>query len=226
MQPIARAVPADHQIRDDRIALRLDDGADAFEAHLVPGDGKGLARSERPLRVHGPRLARRDGEGHQDDAEVNDIAAVTASVPAKEVGERRHPGLAVQRAPGTRAACELLHDRRDDERGERVREHRGDRGRPGEQRGDGPDRGGDGRRGELPLERRARGSVPGELRSDPHEEEEGECERDLDAVEVRSADRELRPRDRLGDEWVERPEQDGERRGHEDDVLEEEDRFA
>ena len=68
--------------------------------------------------------------------------------------------------------------------------------------------------------------MPGELRSDPHQEEEREREWDLDAVEVRPADRELRAAERLGDERVERAEQDGERRSHEENVLEEEDRLA
>src|SRR5207237_9371044 len=82
------------------------------------------------------------------------------------------------------------------------------------------------RPGEPPRGGRGRGSAPRERRAEAHEEEERQRDRNLDAVEVRAADRELRARDRLGDEGVQRPQEHRERRGHEEDVLEEEDRLA
>ena len=154
-----------------------------------------------------------------------DVPAVAAAVAPEERVERGQRSLAVQGAPRADPARELLHHRGGDERGEGVRQHSRCRGRTGGDRGERA--GGRARegRGELALERRARCAVPGELRAHAHQEKERKPEGDLHAVEVRAADRELGARDRFRDERVERPEQHGQHRGHEDDVLEEEDRF-
>ena len=88
----------------------------------VAGHLHRLAGTERPLahRLVGARAG--DPDREHDDGRVDDVAAVPAPVPRHEHRERPPPPLARDRAARRRAAHELEHDRRGDERGEGVRE--------------------------------------------------------------------------------------------------------
>ena len=220
------AVAGDLEIGDEQIALWLAHAAQTAERDRVTGCRELIAGVDRALDLDRLRLARRHRDGDEHDPEVHHVPAVAAAAAPEKIRERRARALAVQRTSSADPARELLHDGRGDERRERVGENREGAAKSGRDREQRPARGGDDGRGELPLERGARRAVPRELRADAHEEEERERERHLHAIEVRTADRELRAGDRLRDERVERAEQHRERRGDEHDVLEEEDGLA
>ena len=152
---LARAVSADREVGDDRIALRLAHRADRVETNGVTGDLERVSRRESPLRVDGPRLARRHRERDENDPKVHDVTAVAAPVSTEQVRERRERGFAVERAPRAHAAREFLHDRREDECAERIREHGGECARPGHKRGKRAKSRRHDRCRELALERRA-----------------------------------------------------------------------
>ena len=213
------AVAGDPEIGDEQIALGLAHAAQTAERDRVTRCVELIAGADRAFDLDRLRLARRHRDGDEHDAEVHHVSAVAAAAAPEQVRERGAGALAVQRASSADPARELLHDGRDDERRERVREHREGAAKSGRDREQRAARGRDDGRGELPLERGARRAVPRELRPDAHEEQERERERHLDAIEVRSSDGQLRAAQRLRDERVERAEQDGQRRRDEDDVL-------
>src|SRR5437870_7613257 len=113
-----RAVAGDREVGDYRVALWLVDVAERDELHRVPADGERVAGSERPLRFGRARLARRDRERDEHDAEMHDVATVAAPVAAEQAHERGHAALVVQGPPRAHAARELLDDRRRHEAGE------------------------------------------------------------------------------------------------------------
>src|SRR5207247_7728465 len=107
-QMLARAVPGDDEIGDDRVALRLAHRANRVEPYRVARHHERLARRERLLGVHGARLTRRHGQRDENDPDMHDVAAVPAAAAAQEVRECGDPALAMKSAARSHPARELL----------------------------------------------------------------------------------------------------------------------
>src|SRR5207247_8174142 len=79
----APSVSSDDEIGDDRVALRFAHRADRLETYGVARHLERLPRRECLLRVHGARLARRDGERDENDPAMYDVPAIPAAPAAQ-----------------------------------------------------------------------------------------------------------------------------------------------
>src|SRR5205823_6401448 len=93
------------------LSLWLLDVSQTREVDLVSGDLQRVTSREGHLYGDRARLACRDRDGDDDDAEVHDVPAVTATIAAQQIPERDRHALAVHQRPRANAADELLHHR-------------------------------------------------------------------------------------------------------------------
>ena len=153
------------------VALHVDPGPQlaGVRAHPLrrPQVREGVARHFETLAAGQTALpdrvvrGARDADRQQDDRGVHDVAAVPAPVSADERRERASATPALERAPRPRAAHELVADRAEHERGERVREEPHGRGARTEREQDDRDSRSDpGRPRERRAERAERGAPP------------------------------------------------------------------
>jgi hypothetical protein len=121
--PHFRVALEHRQVPGHHLLLAIVGHAHRVVADGVAAHGRLVARPDEQLLLHLEALAR-EAEEHQDDAQVDDVAAVAPLRASHEADQGREVVGAGALLPYPGAAHELLHDRGGHERAEREAEAR------------------------------------------------------------------------------------------------------